>query len=73
VILIELNDDALQKRKSSAMEVKQLLGDFNYLGWIVGRKALLPIQPFQAIHHCDECLFIHRDNRPLMQKLGLPE
>jgi FkbM family methyltransferase len=73
VILIELNENALRSCGSSGYEVKELLRGLGYHGWVIGWKAPRPIRSSQLIHDCDECLFVHRDNRSLMQKLRLPD
>ena len=71
-ILIELNEKALRRCQSSADEVKELLKKLDYQGWVIGRKVVRPIHSSQPIHHCDECLFIHRSKTSLIEKLGLP-
>jgi FkbM family methyltransferase len=70
-VLIELNETALAGCGSSSREVKALLGDLGYRGWIIGRSGLHAIADSQAAHACDECLFVHRDNAGVMQHLGL--
>jgi FkbM family methyltransferase len=70
-ILIELNEVALRRCNSSSAEVKKLLDSFGYQGWIVGCRSLEPINDLTVEHHCDECLFIHRSNAPLMHDLGV--
>ena len=70
-ILIELSDQALQRNQSSTKAVKELLRSFGYRGWIIKPRMLQPINPDQVIHDCDECLFVHCNNTPLLQKLGL--
>jgi FkbM family methyltransferase len=71
-ILIELNDAALRSCGSSPHAVKRLLQSAGYRGWVITSRGLEPLADIDASHHCDECLFIHRDNRSLMQKLGAP-
>ena len=65
-ILIELNEKALRSCQSSSKEVKELLASFGYRGWVIERKTLRPIQSSRSVHDCDECLFIHRDNKMVM-------
>jgi FkbM family methyltransferase len=72
-ILIELNEVALRRCNSSSAEVKKLLDNFGYQGWVVGRRLLAPINDLTVEHHCDECLFIHRSNASLMHDLGVGE
>ncbi len=69
-ILIELNEAALRQCQSSAAEVKALLSDLGYRGWVIGRKGLRLIRTARQIHDCDECLFVHSDNTSLIRKLG---
>ena len=69
-LLIELNELALLGCRSSTREVKDLLRENGYRGWRIGRGAAQAIPDFQA-HRCDECLFVHQDNRRLMERLRL--
>lgn len=71
-LLIELNEVALHRRGSSAREIKDLLSEAGYRGWVIGRREIRPIPDGQATHGCDECLFIHRENESLMRRLRLP-
>jgi FkbM family methyltransferase len=57
-ILIELNEPALNACGSSARQVKDLLREHGYQGWVVKPGVLQPIDVDQA-HLCDECLFVH--------------
>jgi FkbM family methyltransferase len=71
-VLVELNEKALRSCHSSSQEVKELLCNLGYRGWVIGRKACRPIESPHSVHNCDECLFIHQQHYSLMQKLGLP-
>lgn len=71
-LLIELNEGALQSCQSSAEQVKSFLRGLGYRGWVLGRKAVQPIPENGSNHHCDECLFVHRQNASLIRKLALP-
>jgi FkbM family methyltransferase len=70
-LMIELNEKALRNCGSSVSEIKEFLGNLDYCGWVFGRSALWPIASSHAINECSECLFIHRDRAPLIQRLGL--
>ena len=70
-LLIELNDVALHGCKSSTRDVKLLLCTNGYRGWRIGRKTVQAISDAQVTHNCDECLFVHRDNKLLMERLQL--
>ncbi len=70
-ILVELNEKALSACGSSSHEVKMLLSDLGYRGWIIERSRLREIADPKAAHGCDECLFIHRENSLLMKELKL--
>ena len=70
-LLIELNEPALLGCRSSTREIKELLRENGYRGWKIGRKAAQAIPDFQAAHSCDECLFVHQDNKLLMERLRL--
>ena len=71
---LEINDSALRACGSSATDVKELLNDAGYQGWIIGRRGLTRIEAGME-HRCDECLFVH-PNRPAHWRclgLGLPQ
>ena len=70
-ILIELNEVALGRCGASSSQVKVLLGQAGYLGWIIKRDGVRPIPVDMVTHDCDECLFVHGDNTRLLHKLGL--
>lgn len=70
-LLVELNEVALHRCGSSAREVKDLLREAGYRGWVIGHSGIRPVPEDQTPHDCDECLFIHRDSEPLMRKLRL--
>lgn len=70
-LLIELNEPALLGCESSTREVKEVLRANGYRGWRIGRKAVQEILDHKVTHRCDECLFVHRDNSSLMEKLHL--
>jgi FkbM family methyltransferase len=70
-LLIELNETMLHGCKSSTREVKDLLREMGYRGWQVRRKIIHEISETQVTHICDECLFVHRDNKLLMERLRL--
>ena len=69
---IELNEVALRRCESSTQEVKGMLRDLGYRGWLIGRKAVRPLPDGQLTHECDECLFVHRDNESMIRRLRLP-
>ena len=70
-LLIELNDAALHGCKSSTRDVKLLLRTNGYRGWRIGPKTVQAISDAQVTHNCDECLFVHQDNKLLMERLQL--
>lgn len=71
-LLVELNDDALERCGSSTGEVKRLLREAGYRGWLLTRGGSLPIPEAQPTHGCVECIYIHRDKVALIGKLRLP-
>ena len=70
-ILVELNESALHGCKSCARDVKELLRENGYRGWQIGRTAVRPISDIQAEHRCDECIFVHQENKSVMERLQL--
>jgi FkbM family methyltransferase len=72
VLFVELNETALSRCRSSSTAVKRLLRGLGYNGWLIARHAVRPLLESQSIHTCDECLFIHRDNKSLIRQLRLP-
>jgi FkbM family methyltransferase len=70
-VLIELNESALRRCGASSQQVKTLLREAGYRGWLIGRRKARPIVDDAAPHECDECLFIHKDREFLVRKLGL--
>jgi FkbM family methyltransferase len=70
-LLIELNEAALRRCNSSTQDVKELLGEHGYRGWRIGQKTVREILDHQVTHGCDECLFVHRTNNLLMERLQL--
>lgn len=71
-ILIELNDAALKTCGSSTQEVIKFLHDLNYRGWEIRRGSAEVVFENDLADACSECVFISRDNRSLIEKLGLP-
>ena len=71
-ILLELNENALRSCQTSSKNVKELLDDLGYRGWVIERMGIRPINSMQLFHNCDECLFVHRDSTSLVSKLRLP-
>jgi FkbM family methyltransferase len=69
-ILIELNDKALARCSASSGEVKALLADLGYRGWVVGRTGSSRIDTVST-HPCDECLFLHEGDMARAAGLGL--
>jgi FkbM family methyltransferase len=55
--VIELNEDALRRRGSSADAVVSLFREAGYSGQTVGRKGLTPLEPLGP-GGCVECLFV---------------
>jgi FkbM family methyltransferase len=53
-ILIELNERALKACGSSARQVKELLRQYGYEGWLISTGEAITLD---ADHDCDECLF----------------
>jgi hypothetical protein len=72
-LLIELNEEALQRCQSSASDVKRLLYESGYRGWLIGRSTVRPVPETQETHGCEECLFVHRDKGSLLRELGLSD
>jgi FkbM family methyltransferase len=72
-LLLELNEFALSRCGSSAQEVRALLHEAGYRGWVIGRRRLRPLAAAQARQDCDECLFVHRDSEILLRRLGVSE
>jgi FkbM family methyltransferase len=70
-LIIELNDQALARCEATSGEVKNLLREAGYLGWIVGRRSIRAMRETQS-HLCDECLFVHRERWNVINRLGLP-
>lgn len=70
-ILIELNDIALRSCGSSSNELVKLLHSWEYLGWEIGRGFVRPIRSSALQENCVECIFVHRDNNPLLKRLNL--
>ena len=71
-ILIELNESALRMCGSSCNDVKKLLREAGYQGWILRPKKVIAIIDDAMIHDCDECLFIHSGRQDLISRLRLP-
>jgi hypothetical protein len=57
-ILIEINDLALKRCGSSKEELFELLCDFGYRGWNLGRAAAEPLRNVRTGQDCIECLFL---------------
>ena len=72
VLIIELNEYALSLNGASTGDVKRLLHEAGYRGWLIERNQTKPITE-NTPHICDECLFIHRRNDKLIHKLRLPQ
>lgn len=70
-ILIELNESALTRCGSSSSAVRQFLRDVGYTGWVIGRQGLHSLPAEASLHHCDECLFVHSDDRRRIEKLQM--
>lgn len=70
-LLIELNDPALRRCGTSSQAVRELLDGMGYEGWRIGRTSIERLDSVRALSGCDECLFVHRENRPLVAQLGL--
>jgi FkbM family methyltransferase len=71
VLLIELNESALQKCQSSTSQVKDLLRELGYRGWVIDQEANRPVPEGQVTHECDECLFVPKGKEGLIRGLGL--
>ena len=71
VVIIELNEGALRQCGSSSDDVIQLLGTFGYRGWLIGRSAIGSPIGTAELTGCDECLFVHGDDKALIRKLGM--
>lgn len=69
-LMIELNQEALASFGSNPDDVKQLLHDYGYCGWVIGSRKILRIRNNQH-HDCDECLFLHRDDLINRKKLSV--
>ncbi|WFU18786.1 FkbM family methyltransferase [Bradyrhizobium sp. CB3481] len=69
-ILVELNESALRRCGSSSSEVLGLLHGLNYLGWKIDRDSTEPLGDHDEVD-CIECIFLHRGNQPLIERLGL--
>lgn len=68
-LLLEINEQALRGCDSSSLEVIALLHSFGYGGWEITRSGLLSLEAPRDPDWCRECLFIHRDDRKLREKL----
>ena len=69
-LLIELNEVALRRCGSSSKAVTELLHEMGYRGWRIGRNSV-EVETLVG-DGCEEYIYIHNENRQLMQKFGLP-
>ena len=72
VLIIELNEYALSLNGSSTRDVKRLLDEAGYRGWLIRRNQIESITE-RTTHICDECIFIHRANDQLIHRLRMPQ
>lgn len=70
-LLVEINEQALRGCGSSSAEVIGLFRTFGYCGWEITRFGLRALGALGDPDWSGECLFIHRDDIELRQKLRL--